>query len=142
MEPDPQKVFVDTNIWFSAFYGSDNSEKILRAHIEGKIRAVISQQVLEELVKNIKDKMPQAREVLQRLLESAPPQIVMTPTQISPEIEKWVDAKDKSIFQAAVNARVQLFVTGNIKDFSVKNLKKKFGINIIPPKSAIKKLGL
>jgi len=133
MSPPPPKIFLDTNVWFSAFYGSENAEKLIRAHIEGKIKATVSQQVLEELVKNIKKKIPQAIDAFRRLLESTPPQIVRSPEKTAREVKRWV---------AAVNAKVKFFVTGNTKDFSVKNLKKRFSIEILSPRQATKKLGL
>ena len=138
----PPKIFINTNIWFSAFYGSKNAEKLIKAHIKGKIQAVISQQVLEELVRNIEKKIPLATEVLENLMQSAPPEIVKNPQKISAEVKKWVDPKDQKIFQAAVNAKVNLFVTENIKDFSAKDLEKRFNIKTLNPEKSIKKLNL
>ena len=40
MKSGPLKIFIDTNIWFSFFYGSNNCEKLINAHAEGKIKAV------------------------------------------------------------------------------------------------------
>ena len=138
----PPKVFIDTNVWFSAFYGSRNAEKLIKAHIEGKIKAVISQQVLEELVRNVEKKIPKAKDPLKDLLEAAPPSIIKDSLKISKAVGKWVNIKDQKIFQTAVNAKVDIFVTGNIKDFSAANLEKEFGIKILSPKKAVNKLGL
>ncbi len=132
----PPKVFIDTNVWFSAFYGSRNAEKLIKAHIERKMQVVISQQVLEELVRNIKKKIPSAVKPLEDFMQSALPKIVKNPINISEEVKKWVDLKDQRIFQAAINASVRFFVTGNTKHFSIKNLEKNFGIKILNPKQA------
>lgn len=134
----PPKVFIDTNVWFSAFYGSRNAEKLVKAHIEGKIQAVISRQVLEELVRNVKKKIPPAVGPLEDLMQSSPPKIVKNPQKISEEVKKWVDLKDQKIFQAAVSASVKLFITGNTKHFSIKNLERNLGVKILNPKQAIK----
>lgn len=135
-------VFIDANVWFSAFYGSPNSEKIIKAHVEGKITAVISQMVLTELAQNINRKIPQAFKPLKRFLESAPPIIVANPKIISKNIMNLVETKDQRIFQAAVNSKINLFVTGNIKDFNIPEIYKKLKIRIVSPREAVKYLKL
>ncbi|MCX6706077.1 MAG: putative toxin-antitoxin system toxin component, PIN family [Candidatus Woesebacteria bacterium] len=134
MPTPPQLIFIDTNVWFSAFYGSPNSEKLIKAHTEGKIKAVVSRQVLRELVTNINKKMPNAMAGLKKIMESAPPVVVNNADLISSLVEKGVHKKDQAIFQSAINSKSKLFVTGNIKHFNVKSL---FGIKIVTPKEAV-----
>jgi len=136
------RIFIDTNVWFSAFYGSNNAEKILKAHIDGKIKAVICQQVLKELVRNVKKKIPRALVPLKRFLEYAPPIIVKMPSEINIMIEKFSDPKDKAILQSAYEAETKMFVTGNIKDFNKLEIRKRFNIEILSPLEAVKKLSL
>ena len=136
------RVFIDTNVWFSAFYGSKTSEKLIKAHLEGKIKAVISQQVLEELVRNVSSKIPQALAPLKRLLEASPPEIIADPKHLPKKVKNLVHPKDARILTAAIQAKVMLFVTGNIKDFNVKLLKDGYGIKILNPSDAIKTLRL
>ena len=135
-------VFADTNVLFSAFYGSANNARVIQAHISDKIRLVISQKVLEELVKNVRNKEPQALSIVENFLQTSPPKIVKNPNLIDPEIKRFVHPKDQTIFQAAVNARVKYFVTGNTKDYSVANLQKKYKIAILTPSAAVQKLNL
>lgn len=134
MPAAPQLVFIDTNVWFSAFYGSPNSEKIIKAHTEGKIKAVVSRQVLRELVTNINKKIPKAMAGLKKIMESAPPVVVNNADLISSLVEKGVHKKDQTIFQSAINSKSKLFVTGNIKHFNIKSLS---GIKIVTPKEAV-----
>lgn len=133
-------VFIDTNVWFSAFYGSVNSEKLVKAHIRGNIKAVISQQVLTELVNNISTKIPRALPSLQKFLEAAPPEIVGNPSHISSKIKKLVHPKDAVIFASCLETKVKLFVTGNTKDFDITALKRRFNIVVCTPAEAIKLL--
>jgi putative PIN family toxin of toxin-antitoxin system len=135
-------VFIDTNVWFSAFYGSPNSEKIIKAHTEGKINAAISHTVLWELAKNINQKIPQAFRPLKKFLEYAPPMIITDPKTISENVRGLVEAKDQKIFQAAVNSKADLFVTGNLKDFNIPEIHKKFKIKVVSPQEAAKYLKL
>lgn len=46
--------------------------------------------------------------------------------------------KDQKIFQVAINASVKIFITGNTKHFSIKNLEKNFGVKILNPKQTTK----
>lgn len=138
----PHKVFLDTNVWYSALYGSATCNKILQAHIDGKITAILSQKVLDELIKNLHKKIPYALPTFKRILISIPPQVVPDPTQISTDIRKYVDAKDQKIFMSAQKAKVRYFVTGNIKDFSIKELEAKTGVKTISPREAVELLHL
>lgn len=132
-----QLIFIDTNVWFSAFYGSENSERLLKLHVKGDIKAVISKQVLNELVRNIKKKFPKAIVPLKEFLESAPPIIVSNPDILKVELAGLVDKKDEKILQSAINAKAKLFVTGNLKDFDTKSIHELFDIQIVSPKEAV-----
>jgi putative PIN family toxin of toxin-antitoxin system len=131
------QIFIDTNVWFSAFYGSENAEKIIKAHINGQIKAVVSQQVLEELVKNISTKLPAAIPGLQRLMESAPPMIVSNPYKITEEYKLLAGPKDLPILISASQANIKYFVTGNIKDFDLLKIKDELYIDILTPKEFV-----
>lgn len=136
------RVFLDSNVWFSALYGSANCEKIIRAHIQETITAVISPQVLKESVRNLKEKIPHKLSVFQKLFFSYPPVIVPDPESINADIKDLVDPKDRPILMAAMLSGVDYFITGNIADFQ-RNKQKKIGnITILTPKEAIKVLGL
>lgn len=130
----PPLVFIDTNVWFSAFYGSPNSEKIIKAHAEGKIKAVVSRQVLRELVSNINKKIPNAMAGLKKIMEFAPPMVVANANLVSHLVGKEVHKKDQIIFQSAINSKAKLFVTGNVKHFKINRIT---GIKIITPKEAV-----
>ena len=133
-------VFIDTNVWFSAFYGSKNSEKILKAYIEGKIRAVICRKVLKELVRNIEAKVPGAFVPLKKFLELTSPVIIQDPSVIQTGVRTLVDKKDQVILQSAVSLKVKYFITGNLKDFNVGGIRKKYGIKVMSPGEAVRVL--
>lgn len=136
------RVFIDTNVWFSSLYGSENCQKIIHAHQEGKFVAVISPRVLDELVKNVRNKLPQHLHGLQTFLVSTPPEIVQNPTDIPEKLLPFVSLKDLPIFISAVQSGVAYFITGNIKDFK-RNRRKKIGsITVLTPKETVEVLGL
>ncbi|KKR85891.1 MAG: hypothetical protein UU32_C0028G0005 [Candidatus Woesebacteria bacterium GW2011_GWB1_41_10] len=128
------RVFIDTNVWFSTIYGSRNSEAVVQKHISGEINAVVSKDVLEELIRNTLAKIPQSQHKLKKLLETRPPKIVKVPQKTDLLTEKFVHFKDQWIFQAAVDSKSDYFVTGNIKDFDRDKLEKEFKIKIVSPK--------
>lgn len=134
------KVFIDTNVWFSAFYGSQNAEKLITAHINKKIKAVISQQVLDELVNNIQAKIPGALPHLEKLFAAIPPEIIKNPTAISLLVKRTVNPKDQSIFQAVLDSKIKFFVTGNLKHFRVEKIKQQTGVKILNPAQALSQL--
>lgn len=138
----PPKVFVDTNVWFSAFLSSKKPLVIIHAHINDHIEGTLSETVLSELVRNVQKKAPQNLTDLEKLLSNTPPTIVPKPATIDQVTEKYVHRKDQVIFQAAVNAKVAYFVTGNLKDFEAAPLKKNYGILVCSPARLVEELHL
>lgn len=136
----PQKIFLDTNVWFSALWGSRNCRTLLDAHAEGKINAVLSQEVLKELLRNLKIKIPRAFDVFQNMMLLHPPEIIEDPKIIPQHMKLLIHQKDQGIFVAAIAAKVKFFVTGNTKDFKVEKLEKLTGIKILTPKQAVRKI--
>lgn len=136
------KTFLDTNIWFSAIYGSETCKKILRSHAEQKISLISSQQVMKELLRNLGKKIRQALPVLEEILTTYPPEILADPAVVPEKIRRLVDKKDQRIFVAAMKANVKYFVTGNTKDFAIEKLEKLTGIKIFTPQEMVKALDL
>ena len=133
------RVFVDSNVWFSAFHSSLNCQKILISHEEGQINAVISQQVLGEVVKHIRMKIPDMLPHFQNFMVTSPPEIVADSLKIPKEIMLIIsDQKDQPIFTSAIVAEVDYFITGNIKDFKRDKLEKMTKIKIQTPVEAVK----
>lgn len=131
------EVFIDTNVWFSAFYGSATCSKVIDGHLTGKINAIISQRVLKELIKNIQKKIPAVTPIFQKTFINVPPRVVSDPVEIEEKIKKLVDIKDQKIFCSAWIIKARYFVTGNIKHFQVKKLEKLTDIKILTPKQAM-----
>lgn len=136
------QVFIDTNVWFSAFYGSANSERLLKAHVWGHIKAVISRQVLDELVRNVRAKIPQAERPLKTFLEATPPKILREPITIPPKLVGLVHPKDAPLVAAAIQAGLHFFVTGNKSHFDVGRLRQRFTITILTPNQLVDSLKL
>ena len=135
-------VFIDSNVWFSAFYGSTNCDKITKAHTENKIKAVISQKVLQEIVKNFTQKMPNALDPFIKSVSVSPPKIIRNPLKIPKYVKSLAHPKDQTILSSAILAKVNYFITGNTKHFKVDEIKKKTKIKVVTPNQAVEILNL
>jgi putative PIN family toxin of toxin-antitoxin system len=136
------RIFIDTNVWFSSFYGSENCQKIIKAHQEEKITAIVSDLVIGEIVRNVKKKLPHQFDNLQKFLINTPPEIIPNPKNIPQKLISLISLKDLPIFVSATQAKVDYFITGNIKDFKIKRLEKITGIKILSPTAIVKLLKL
>jgi putative PIN family toxin of toxin-antitoxin system len=140
-KPEP-RVFLDTNVIFSGLYSSRSAPGAILEHfVKGRISVVISQQVLEEVIRVIKEKLPEALPTLKRLLVNAPPEIEADP---SPEaVRQWtkvIPPADAAILAAAIAAKPDYFITGDNHFLENHIIIEKSGLNITSPAQFIKLL--
>lgn len=129
---------MDTNIWFSVFYGSDNCRNIIELHAQKKIEVVVSRLVVQELTQNLGSKYPQGLKLAADFFYKFPPEMAEDCFEIDRKLKNLADLKDLPILLSAYSAKVEYFVTGNIKDFAVKNIFDKLKIKVITPKDFVK----
>ena len=136
------RVFLDSNVIFSGLYSAEGAPGIILRHfVEGRIRVVISQQVLEEVVRTIKEKLPEALPVLRKLLVSTPPEIRKDPTP--GEVSYWtevVQSEDAPILAAALAAQPDCLVTGDKHFLENPIIMEKSGLHIVTPAQFLKDL--
>ena len=138
MAANAMKAYIDTNVWFSAFYGSQNCQTILVAYTKGKFEAVISRTVVRELTKNPGNKFSKGLNLVGRFLAIYPPEMVESVPEIN--IGNLADTKDLPILQEAYNSKIEYLVTGNIKDFNITLIKKRLKISVISPADFVRLL--
>lgn len=141
MRPDIRpRVFLDSNVIFSGLYSSSGAPaSILNNYVEGKLRLVVSQQVLEEVVRTINRKLPSALTSLRKLLVSAPPEIVGDPS--SEDISRWAEilgTEDASVLAAAIMAQPDYLITGDKRFFDNPDIAKKSGLRVVTPAQFLK----
>jgi putative PIN family toxin of toxin-antitoxin system len=109
------RVFLGTNVIISGLYSPHKSPgRILEYFIQGRIQVIISQQVLEELVRVIQIKLPEALPALNRFLMSSPPEIVEDPSPSEIEqLASLVHPEDAAILAASISAHLDYIVTGD-----------------------------
>ena len=134
------RIFLDSNVIFSGLYSSNGAPgSILNGYIEGKLRVVISQQVLEEVVRTVERKHIVALPLLKRILVNVPPEIVEDPKP--EEIALWdriMDSEDASILAAAIAAQPDYLVTGDRRFFENAEIINRTGLRIVTPAQFLK----
>ncbi|MBW2040351.1 MAG: putative toxin-antitoxin system toxin component, PIN family [Deltaproteobacteria bacterium] len=136
------RVFLDSNVIFSGLYSSAGAPgKILEWFMEGRLMMVISKQVLDEVVRTIKEKLPGALPALRKLLISTPPEVTKDPPL--EEVTLWakvIDAEDAAILAAAVASQPNYLITGDKHFFDNPDISEKSGLNIVTPAEFVKRL--
>ncbi len=129
------RIFLDSNVIISGLYSSNGAPgEILERFVKGEIRLVISQQVLEEVVRNIQVKLPEALAALETLLVNAPPEVAKDPDYSA--VEHWTDrlsVGDAAILTAAISSGPDYFVTGDNHFLRKSELIKKTGLTVVTP---------
>jgi len=112
---DRPRVFLDTNVLVSALHSAGGPPAaILRLHIDDRIAIVVSQLVVEELIRAVHRKLPDALPLLRELLLNTPPEVVPDPS--ADEIQRsapGVNRSDAPVLAAAVNAAADYLVSGD-----------------------------
>jgi predicted nucleic acid-binding protein len=115
-----RRIFVDANVLVA---GGDSrsgaSNAVLQLAEVGLFRLVASRQVLDEVERNVRKKLPRALPNLVALLAQLPFEIVSDPADA--DCLRWVDVielKDTPILAAAVLAKVDRMITLNTNDFT------------------------
>ena len=140
-KPKPH-VFLDSNVIFSGLYSPQGAPGIILEHfIMGSINVVVSQQVLEEVIRTIKEKLPEALPALKRLLLNKPPHVIADPKL--EEIERWakkLPPGDAAILAAALSAKPDYFVTGDNHFIANRTIGVEAGLHIVTPAQFLKLL--
>lgn len=132
-------VFLDSNVWFSAFYKEGICAQLLRKLIKSSYNLVISELVLEEIIRNLKQKIPEVLSMVIEYIDKIKPIVVKNPKVIElNKFKSFANEKDLPILVSAINYECKFFVTGNIKDFNIKKIKSKTGLDILKPSEVIK----
>lgn len=108
------RVFLDANILFSASLDltSPMAAVVLHSKAMG-LRCLCSPAVLEEVVRNLKQKRPAALKHLPRLLEAI--ELVPSPSGLACPVP--LPEKDRHVLLAAITAKADVLLTGDLKDF-------------------------
>lgn len=138
-KPKP-RVFLDSNVIFSGLHSPQGAPgAILECFVKGDISVVVSQQVLEEVVRTIKEKLPEALPILKRLLVSVPPEVIPNPELA--EVKRWagrLSTADAAIIAAAVATQPDYFITGDSHFLENPDIGEEARLRIVTPAQFLK----
>lgn len=143
MQPKSRlRVFLDSNVIVSGLYSSGGAPGvILGKAISGKFQAVISQQVLDEVIKTARRKLPQILPALSKLLVNLSPEIIKNLK--SEQMAQWalvINIKDAGVLASAFAGQVDYLITGDKHFFENPDIAEKTGLRIITPTQFLKAL--
>lgn len=113
------RIMIDTNIFISAaLFPDGRAAKALFKTFVPPYQAVVCDYVIDELKRKFREKFPDRCDELEVFLNTAMSafEIVATPESAIGSESKIRDPKDRPILRAAINAGVDLLLTGD-KDF-------------------------
>ena len=120
------RVFLDANILFSVAYGLSALDRLWKVQAEGKCILLASAYVIEEARRNLNEK-GQLRKL----------ELYVSRMEIVPEMDPTIDCpidlpqKDKPVFMAAVSAKADYLLTGDIRHFGKYFGQKIMGVKIL-----------
>lgn len=124
--------FLDSNIIFSALHSPDGPPGSLLRHVlDGGVDAVVSRQVLDEVVHTFKKRLPSALPDLSAFLLHSP--LTVIPDASPTQIKRWCDLlqeEDAAILAAAINSDPDCFVTGDKHFLNNTSLTRRSGLTI------------
>lgn len=136
------RVFLDTNVFFSGFHTRDGAAgKILELMVDGRITVVLCQQVLDELVRVFKKKLPVMLPALREFLISNPMEVIRDPGADAVAVWKGiVPEEDAVILAAAAAAEPDFFATGDRHFLGNRKAEERSGLIICSPADLLKRL--
>ena len=134
------RVFLDASVLFSASYSERGaSRKIIRRGIRDELIIVVSRYVLEEVERNLREKVPRAVRAFQEFVTLLSPEIADDPSPSElKEAASYINLKDAPIVVAAVRAEVEYLVTLDRRHFvQDPKVAERSGLNIVTPNELV-----
>ncbi len=134
------RVFLDASVLFSASYSARGaSREIIRRGIRDELIIVVSRYVLEEVERNLREKVPRAVGAFQEFVTLVSPEIADDPSPSElKEAASYINLKDAPIVVAAVRAEVEYLVTLDRRHFvQDPKVAERSGPNIVTPNELV-----
>ncbi|MBI2917819.1 MAG: putative toxin-antitoxin system toxin component, PIN family [Chloroflexi bacterium] len=133
-KPRP-RVFLDSNVIFSGLNSPAGPPgKILQLFTDSELTVVVSQYVVDEVVRNVNEKLPWAIPELRAILDSTESEMIesMLPAEVA-HWRPYLRLGDATILAAAMAARPDYFVTGDRHFLDNPTLARESGLRIVSP---------
>jgi predicted nucleic acid-binding protein len=135
-----RRVFVDSSVFFAAAYSVTGfAHDLLQAAIRGRVGLVLSEYVLAETERNLRESAPRALPAFGRLRAALSYRVSTPSTRLVRDTARVVAAKDAPIVAAARSARVKLVATYDRKHLLSKRqeILAAFGITVATPEEIL-----
>ena len=133
-----RRVFFDANVIIAGSMSRRGASRALLTLAEaGMFRLIVSRQVIDEVERNLRDKLPEVLPLAAEMLSHAAVEVVANP--LPETFVHWVDhieEKDAPILEAALQAKVDYLVTLNSRDFTPQ-VAARTGLRIVSPAELI-----
>lgn len=134
-------VFIDSNVWFSAFYKEGACSKLLKIIESTEFQINVSELVLEEIIRNIQLKIPSALPYFLNYLKNNKIIVLKNPNfKLLEKYKKLAHFEDLPIIISAFESNCNYFITGNIKDFNFVLIKEINKIKILTPSEFLRQI--
>ncbi len=140
---EPIRVFFDASVIFAAIYSkSGHARDLLTLTLRGQIVGVVSQDVLDEVERNLSKKAPEIIALYHQLLALLQLEVIDDPTVAEvTAAEDYVASKDAAIIAAAINAAPDYFVTYDRKHLlDPDEVARRSGLTITVPATVVARL--
>lgn len=130
------RVFMDASVFFAALYSSQGAARdLIRLAFEEKVRLIVSQDILDEVARNILKKAPHMATLYDLLLTTMDLETVDAPPQdIVEQVAEYVAEKDAHVIAAALKAKPDYLVTYDQKHLlSRPEVAERSGLKIVTP---------
>lgn len=137
--PQMIRAFMDASVLFSAaFSPSGASRAIIREGIRGNAALVVSDFVIEETKRNLRDKRPDTLPVLQEILEAATFKMITPTTRDVSRAAIYTTLKDAPVVAAARKARVDYLTSLDRKHLvNAPEVAQRSGLKIVLPEQLL-----
>jgi predicted nucleic acid-binding protein len=130
---DPVSVCVDADVLIAGLLSrSGASHAILILGEIGLLILVLPEAVVEEVRRNLSEKLAEASPLFEEFLRSVPTQVYRPTAQDRERARALADPKDVPILAAAIGAGAPLLVTHNVRHF-----RSGEGVRVIRPRTLI-----
>lgn len=129
-----RRVFFDASVIIAGGMSRGGASRALLMLAEaGMFRMVVSRQVLDEVDRNLRRKLPDALPLMAELLTHCAPELLDDPRP--GQVGRWlghIEAKDAPVLEAAVASGVDYLITLNTRDFTAA-VSEVAGLPILTP---------
>lgn len=136
------RIFMDASVFFAALYSPQGAAReLLRLGLTGKVRLVISENVLDEVARNILKKAPHVEPLYRLLLAILDLEIVEAPQQeLVIQVTAYVAPKDAHVVAAAIEARPDYLVTYDRRHLVDRpEVAQRSGLKIVTPDVVVRR---